>query len=92
MITNAFFALLSNNQKDYWILDYSQVLMLTDTISTRYLSLMYCQLENILKMTPMPLVQDLLKVYDWGDSLLKTHGNNAYTYIKDLEPVAIAVF
>lgn len=92
VITNAFFALLSNNQKDYWIFDYSQVLMLTDTIATRYLSLMYCHLENILKITPMPLVQDLLKVYDWGDSLLKAHGNNAYTYIKDLEPVAIAVF
>lgn len=66
--------------------------MLTDTIATRYLSLLYCHLEKTLDITPMPSVDNLVSLYKWGDSLLEKFGNNAYTYIKDLEPIAIAVY
>lgn len=92
VVTNAFYAMLTTNGKDYWVLDYSQVLMLTDTIATRYLSLLYCYLETCLDISPMPTIEYLLYLYNWGDSLIVKHGNSAYSYIKDLEPISIAVF
>lgn len=94
VVTNALYALITNDHQDYWVLDYSQVLTLTDTIAIRYLSLLYCYLENNLDITHRyrPSIENLLQLYNWGDDLLTKHGNNAYSYIKDLEPIAIAVF
>ncbi|QXV86525.1 RNA-dependent RNA polymerase [Arlivirus sp. virus] len=82
--------LLEINQLLY-MLDYGQVLMIHDTITSRYLSLLTCHLAPHFKLNHLPSINGLLELYHWGDKIIKEDGNQAYDIIKTLEPVCVGI-
>ena len=87
---NAYFLIYEEQNETSWLLDYSQVLMLSDTVGSRFLSLLYCHLQEILDWTPMPSLNELLSFYMIGDEILAQHGNTGYNYLKPIESICIA--
>lgn len=88
---NAQIMILEMEDGKKWLFDYTQTLMLSDTIGSRYISLLYLHLEEILDVTPLPSPSELLQLYAWGDSILVERGNQAYDILKQLEPISISV-
>lgn len=89
---NAYFLIVTLDGEDVYLLDYSQVLMISDTIASRYLSLLYSWCQSIMKLNNVPKIYELLSLYKWGDDILAEKGNEGYDTIKQLEPIAISVF
>lgn len=79
------------NNKTVNLLNYLQVMMLSDTISSRYLSLLTVDIYENLKWDFMPSSTTLLKIYSWGDNILKQRGNKAYKIIKCFEFICTGV-
>ncbi|QWC36466.1 RNA-dependent RNA polymerase [Bemisia tabaci arlivirus 2] len=75
---------------DIWILDYLQVLMIADVVSSRYQARVYLEICTYLKFEFMPSVPQLMRLYRWGDTVLRVLGNEGYNLIKMLESVIIA--
>nr|QBP37026.1 putative polyprotein [Lampyris noctiluca rhabdo-like virus 1] len=69
-----------------WILDYDQVMMISDTISSRVFSLLYCEIlhQNNKNKVPSIILQNIYKRWD---SIFTTRGNNTYLLIKMWEPI-----
>lgn len=70
-----------------FLLSYDQVMMLCDTSSSRYLSLLTLEVYEYLGFNHMPTTSTLLKVYDWGDRVLSANGNDGYRIIKCFEAI-----
>lgn len=89
---NSYFAIVKlPNQKQY-LLDYSQILMISDTVTSRYLSLLYSLIQDYMKLNTVPSWTHLLNLYNWGDYILQELGNDGYNSIKQLEPITIATY
>lgn len=91
LYVNGDYCLLVESHKT-WVLDYSQVLMISDTLTTRFLSYLHCDLSYHLGLRCLPTPGDLSRLYKWGDDILQDRGNKAYAIIKQIEPVCISVF
>lgn len=72
--------------------DYTQILMLLDTLYARYQAFLhmylYWAMEKIIIIPPSLLDT----VYLWGDEFLLVHGNKAYNSIKLLEALCFSEF
>nr|WPV62272.1 MAG: RNA-dependent RNA polymerase [Jingmen rodent lispivirus 1] len=75
----------------YQVLDYHQVLMIHDTVTSRYLSRLTCSISEFLSSPLLPTPELLENIYAWGDKLLSEYGNEAYSIIKQFEPICTAV-
>lgn len=73
------------------MLDYSQVLMIHDTVTSRYLSHLTCEIAPVFNLPNLPSADGLLSLYAWGDSIINSEGNDGYSVIKKLEPVCVGV-
>lgn len=71
----------------FFILNYQQVMMIADTISSRYLSLLTLDIYNKTSLDHMPPVAFLQRIYSWGDQVLKELGNDGYSVIKCYESI-----
>lgn len=77
--------------KSGFMLNYTQVMMISDTISSRYLSSLTVELYEKLSWEFMPTVDSLLLIYNWDDNLLKLRGNESYKIIKCFESICTGV-
>ncbi|UHR49718.1 MAG: RNA-dependent RNA polymerase [Hangzhou lispivirus 1] len=90
MFANPYFLIIQENQETCWLLDYNQVLMISDTVGSRFLSLLYCHIQETLNFLPNPKMSDMLRFYLVGDLLFPVHGNLAYDHIKQIESLSVA--
>lgn len=75
----------------YSRIDYSCLLMMSDVLQQRSITLLSADLgSRILSLSELPLLVDLLDIYEWGDKVLQCLGNQGFTAIKCLEPLTIA--
>lgn len=89
---NPYYAIIKEGDERCWLLDYNQILMISDTIGSRFLSLLYCKIQETLDIIPSPSRDNLMKLYEAGDSLFPIYGNSAYNHIKQLESLCVAVY
>ncbi|QNM37835.1 RNA dependent RNA polymerase [Frankliniella occidentalis associated mononegavirales virus 1] len=75
-----------------YIFDYQQVMMLTDTITSRHLTVLACELYYKAGLTHLPRSTIMHGIYAWGDRVLTERKNDAYSLIKKYEPIAMASF
>ncbi|AJG39142.1 RNA-dependent RNA polymerase [Tacheng Tick Virus 6] len=77
--------------QESYVMDYDQVLLVADTLTSRYLALLYADLCNqgYPLQCPDPLL--LSRCYEWGDELLEQYGNCAYRLIKMWEPLILGL-
>lgn len=73
----------------WYVLDYDHLLMLHDTVISRFLSYFYCRLYNHTYKHQTVSAITLQELYEWGDNLLKKLGNDAYDVIKFLESLCV---
>lgn len=73
------------------IFDYNQVMMIHDTITSRYLATLCCEVFEKLNYTQIPSPSLLMEVYGWGDEIIQMLGNEGYNIIKNLEPICTGV-
>jgi hypothetical protein len=74
----------------WYVLDYDQVMMINDTVSSRVMSIIYNRM--LPPDTPGKLSEEiLLYVYEELDQKLVLNGNNAYDEIALWEPCCVAV-
>nr|WKV33857.1 MAG: RNA-dependent RNA polymerase [Riboviria sp.] len=93
IIGNAYFLLITMPENNTtWVLDYSQVLLISDTVGSRFLSLLYVSIHEVLDISPMPTVENMLSFYRIGDRVISSLGNPAYDFIKQIEPICIASY
>ncbi|UHK03027.1 MAG: RNA-dependent RNA polymerase [Guiyang lispivirus 1] len=88
--TSSFFCIIIVGGVSY-LLGYDQIMMIHDTITSRYLTLLTSELylQTDFEHIPPP---DLVKqIYYWGDKVIAEHGNNGYSIIKVLEPICTGV-
>lgn len=83
--------LLSVQDKTYTLLTHDQLLMLQDTITSRWLTLKTFYWAGSKHIPDCPSVTEVLRIYRAGDNLLKGIGNDAYNLIKFLEPLTIGL-
>ncbi|UHK03163.1 MAG: RNA-dependent RNA polymerase [Hangzhou cletus punctiger lispivirus 1] len=74
------------------ILDINQLLMITDTINSRFLTLLSTEIYDNQTMKILPARDLVEKIYQWMDSILKLKGNDGYNILKKLESITIAVY
>jgi hypothetical protein len=74
------------------LINYDQLLMLTDTVSCRSLSALTCALNDITKRDLLPPLDLLLQVYKWGDDIITECGEAAYAVIGEYESIVTSVF
>lgn len=86
----AFFLVIEDLNGANWILDYSQVLMISDMIGSRFLALLYCCIHSQLKLTIVPTMDQLSKFYRTLDKWFLDLGNETYNYIKQIETICVA--
>jgi hypothetical protein len=73
----------------WYVLDYEQVMMITDTISSRFFTLLYMDL--LLNDTPGKIGSTfIIGLYETFDRHLEQHGNIAYESISCWESVVLA--
>lgn len=85
VITKKFFYLYQSGV--WFVFDYEQILVLHDTVYSRSLAVFTTEFykhAGMETMLPRELVE---KLYDWGDSLLREKGNDAYSTLQSLEPM-----
>lgn len=70
-----------------YLFNYSQVMMLSDTVSSRCICVLALSIYDHLELNHMPRVSTLLSIYKWGDDILWILGNDAYSVIKCFEAV-----
>lgn len=80
-----FFALI--REGILFLFNYSQIMMVCDTISSRYLSVLTLELYDSLGFDHMPKLDFLKQIYNWGDSVLEELGNDGYSIIKNFESI-----
>lgn len=90
MFANPYYLIVQQSQEICWILDYNQVLMITDTVGSRFLTLLYCDIREQVSDLPHPTSIDMRKFYDTGDAFFPRFGNEAYNHIKQIESLAVA--
>lgn len=86
------FILTRISSTEYCLLDTNQLLMLSDTSMSRYLTLLNVSIINQhfpKILPPQPQVQNF---YDWGDSVLEKWGNDGYSLLKKIEAICIGVY
>ncbi|QPL15300.1 RNA-dependent RNA polymerase [Hemipteran arli-related virus OKIAV95] len=74
------------------VFDYMQVMMIVDTVNTRYLSLLFLELSGQLNLDQNPTVNELLEIYSWGDNVLRIYGNESFNILKNFEAICTGVF
>jgi hypothetical protein len=72
------------------VLDYDRVLMMLDTVTSRFLSHFYCDFFNKIGEYQTITSDQLTSLYKWGDEVLVKQGNLAYNTIKFVESICIA--
>lgn len=75
-----------------FLLNYSQVMMLADTTSSRYLCLLTTDIYHHLGVTHLPEPDLLKKVYAWGDKILQERGNSGYNLIRMFESICTGIY
>lgn len=90
VFVNPYYAIIQETPEICWILDYNQVLMISDTVGSRFLSLLYCHIQEKISKLPSPKVADLLLFYNTGDMLFPNLGNKSYDHIKQIESLSVA--
>lgn len=90
MHLNTFFLIIEDINGYNWVYDYSQVLMISDTIGSRWLSSIYCSIQSQLQLVIVPTMERLLKFYQRIDLWFLEMGKDTYNYIKQLETVCVA--
>lgn len=83
--------LLSTQDKAYTILTHDQLLMLQDTLTSRWLTLKTFHWAGDKHIPDCPSVAEVLRIYRAGDAMLTHLGNEAYNLIKFVEPLAIGL-
>lgn len=86
--SNFLFLLNGNN---LFLFNYQQILMISDTINSRFLTYLYCSMSTNLGLTFVPNVNQIREIYDWGDRVLGNLGNGGYQVIKQFEPICTGV-
>lgn len=89
--TNCDFLIMRDNREN-WLLDYQQVLMIFDTINSRFLGLLHASITRQLELEFLPSEDVMLALYKAGDDLVSALGNKAYDTLKLLEPLCIGVY
>lgn len=71
-------------------LDYSCLLMMSDVVQQRCITLLSTQLSvDLIDDGAVPVIKDLVDLYRWGDEVLRIMGNQGYSTIKSLEPLTL---
>lgn len=86
------FLLHKISEETFILLDPNQLLMLSDTMSSRYLTLLTSELYEQVYKNLLPNRSLCSSVYNWMDQSLIKYGNQGYDIIKKLEPLCSAVF
>lgn len=84
--------LLKDKDQNIIILDYNQVLMIHDTITSRYLTYLLISLYDINDTEFLPSAKLMGMIYKWGDDILLKHGNSGYNIIKNFESICTGVY
>lgn len=74
------------------IINYDQLLMLTDTIACRLMCRLACSINDRTKKDDLPSQDVLLKIYGWGDQLITTYGMRGYALIGEFESIVTSSF
>lgn len=74
------------------VMNYDQLIMLTDTVSSRFLVLLTVLLNDARNYDVLPSYKLLTDVYRWGDQMIRTKGMNAYSVIGEYESFVTAMF
>ncbi|UHM27656.1 MAG: RNA-dependent RNA polymerase [Fushun ischnura senegalensis lispivirus 1] len=74
------------------ILSYQQVLMIVDTITSRFLSLEMCKILEVLGLPFLPRFSLLRKLYEMGDKILCEFGNEGYRILGTWESMYTGVY
>lgn len=74
------------------VLNYEQWLMLVDTVSSRFITQLVVRMNDCTKVDVLPSYCNLIKLYKWGDSLIKSHGMDAYALIGEFESFVTGIF
>lgn len=61
--------------------------MITDTISSRYISMLALEIYSKLELDHMTSVEFLKEIYQWGDKVISSLGNEGYNVIKGFEAI-----
>lgn len=79
-------------EKKFLLLSSDQILLLSDTMTSRFHSLVNVSLYNQIYPYLLPSLEIVREVYDWMNEVLERFGNNGYNLLKQLEPICIGVF
>lgn len=91
MYANAFYLVIVDGATN-WIMDYQQVLMISDNIGSRFMSHLYLDLSYKMGRKDLPSTSYLSKLYTWGDRVLQEYGNEGYDIIKQLESLCVGTY
>ncbi|AJG39111.1 RNA-dependent RNA polymerase [Lishi Spider Virus 2] len=74
------------------LLSYDQILLIVDTVSSRFLTLLFVNLYPNKLRSIYPGLNILEDFYKWGDRAVQELGNPGYNIIKKIEPFCIGVY
>ncbi|UHK03262.1 MAG: RNA-dependent RNA polymerase [Hangzhou scotinophara lurida lispivirus 1] len=74
------------------LLSYDQLLLIVDTVSSRFLTLLFILLHPKDQSVNLPSKDLLQDFYKWGDDIINKYGNEGYNVVKQIEPICIAVY
>lgn len=86
------FILVRVEDSIFCLLDTNQLLMLSDTSMSRYLTLLNAELVNQHLPNILPKKNQIQSFYEWGDAVLEKWGNNGYSLLKKIEAICIGVY
>ncbi|APG78697.1 RNA-dependent RNA polymerase [Hubei odonate virus 10] len=74
------------------VLSYHQVLMIVDTLTSRFLSLEMCKILGKMGLSYLPPAKFLRELYEFGDNILRIHGNNGYKALSTWESICTGIY
>lgn len=85
------FVLIRLGENRYILFDYNQLMLISDTVSSRFLTLLFVSLYSAPQSILLPSPDLINEYYRWCDKVLYFLGNEGYNIIKKVEPFCIAV-
>lgn len=87
-VTRSFTHIYQGNS--HWLATRDHLLLLSDSAAQRFNCMFSCILGEIFKDNSLPSPHMLIKIFEWGDTILENLGNEGYRAIKFWEPLTVA--
>ncbi|DBA37027.1 TPA_asm: L [Garlic alphacytorhabdovirus 1] len=91
LITEAFFCYIDKNTNNIRVHAGDWLRSVSDVCTERFLVYIGAIMGHVINPYHYPKTEDVISIIDWGDSVIKTFGNNGFKILKAFEAICLGV-